>query len=146
MTTSLTCTLSGPAQVSPGAPVELVFQLSNPSAQTLHVLDWHTPLEGVRNNIFDVSRAGTPLDYRGPMVKRGPPTADDYVTLAPGASVEGKVNVARDYDMRAPGTYRIAFRGVLKDVAREGQTVPASFGGFREVEVQCPAVQVTVSP
>ncbi|WIG99346.1 protease [Myxococcus sp. SDU36] len=146
MTTTLTCTLSGPAQVRAGEPVELVFELSNPTAQALRVLGWHTPLEGVLNQIFDVSRGGGSLDYRGPMAKRAPPTADSYLTLSPGTSVEGKVDVARYYDLQAPGTYRIAFRGPLMDVAREGEPVPAPNGGFRPVEVPCPVVEVTVTP
>ncbi|WP_237077714.1 protease [Myxococcus xanthus] len=146
MATTLTCTLSGPAQVRAGEPVELVFELSNPTAQSLRVLGWHTPLEGVRNKIFDVSRDGGALEYQGPMAKRGPPTAGSYVTLSPGTSVEGKVDIARFYDLQAPGTYRIAFRGPLMDVAREGEPVPAPNGGFRPAEVPCPVVEVTVTP
>ena len=144
--TNLTCTLSGPALVRSGEPVELVFQLSNPTAKPVRVLTWHTPLEGVLNKIFDVSRDNTELEYRGPMAKRAPPTADSYVTLAPGASAEGKVDAARYYDLRAPGTYRIAFRGPLMDVAQEGQQVPAPNGGYRATDVSCPAVQVTITP
>ncbi|WP_426755031.1 protease [Myxococcus sp. Y35] len=146
MATALTCTMSGPAQVRAGEPVEVVFQLSNPTAGTVRVLDWHTPLEGVLNTIFDVSRDGTSLDYRGPMAKRAPPTADSYRTLSPGMSVEGKVDVARFYDLQAPGTYHIAFRGPLMDVARDGEPVPAPSGQYRPVEVQCPVVEVTVTP
>lgn len=146
MATTLTCTLSGPARVRAGEPVELVFELSNPTVQSLRVLGWHTPLEGVRNKIFDVSRDGDSLEYRGPMAKRGPPTADSYVALSPGTSVEGRVDIARFYDLQAPGTYRIAFRGPLMDVAREGEPVPAPNGGFRPAEVPCPVVEVTVTP
>ncbi|MFP2956924.1 protease [Myxococcus sp. 1LA] len=146
MAKTLTCTLSGPAQVRAGDPVELTFELGNPTAQSLRVLAWHTPLEGVRNKIFDVSRDNTALEYQGPMAKRAPPTADSYVTLSPGTSLEGKVDIARFYDLQAPGTYRIAFRGPLMDVAREGETVPAPNGGFRPAEVPCPVVEVTVTP
>ncbi|AEI64664.1 extracellular protease domain-containing protein [Corallococcus macrosporus] len=144
--TTLTCKLSGPEQARAGEPVELTFELGNPTAQSLRVLAWHTPLEGVRNKIFEVSRDGAPLDYQGPMAKRAPPAADSYVTLSPGTSVEGKVDLARFYDLQAPGTYRIAFRGPLMDVAREGEPVPAPNGGFRPADVPCPEVLVTVTP
>ncbi|AKQ63430.1 Extracellular protease precursor [Myxococcus hansupus] len=144
--TKLTCTLSGPALVRTGEPVELVFQLSNPTAKPVRVLTWHTPLEGVLNKIFDVSRDNTALEYRGPMAKRAPPTASSYITLEPGASAEGKVDAARYYDLRAPGTYRIAFRGPLMDVAQEGQPVPAPNGEYRATDVSCPTVQITITP
>ena len=53
-------------EVKAGEPVEVVFQLSNPTAQPLFVLDWHTPLEGLLNDFFEVTRDGTELSYRGP--------------------------------------------------------------------------------
>ncbi|GHG94736.1 hypothetical protein [Comamonas sp. JC664] len=146
MATKLLCTLNGPVQVRSGEPVELVFTLSNPTDKRVRVLTWHTPLEGVLNKIFDVSRDNVEVEYNGPMADRALPSADSYITLEPGASAEERVDVAFSYDLRAPGTYRIAFRGPLMDVAQEGQQVPAPHGGFRAMDVSCPAVQVTITP
>ncbi|MFP2926311.1 protease [Pyxidicoccus sp. 3LG] len=144
MATTLDCALSAPAQVKAGEPVEVLFRLSNPTSQPLYVLDWHTPLEGLRNDIFQVTRDGAEVSYQGPMVKRAPPQADDYVTLAPGASVEGRVDVARGYDLSQPGRYKIAFRGQLMDVATRREDAPQAKGEFRELQVRCPEVETTV--
>ncbi|MCY1019714.1 protease [Pyxidicoccus sp. MSG2] len=144
MATTLECALSAPKTVKAGEPVEVVFRLTNPTAKPLYVLDWHTPLEGLLNDIFQITRDGTELSYAGPMLKRGNPGADDYVAVAPGASVEGRVNVALAYDFTQPGRYRIAFRGRLMDVATQQAEVPHTLDGFRELPVKCPEVETAV--
>ena len=146
MATTLECALSAPATVKAGEPVEVVFRLSNPTSQPLYVLDWHTPLEGLLNNIFQVTRDGAEISYAGPMLKRANPGADDYVAVAPGATVEGKVNVALAYDFTQPGRYRIAFQGRLMDVATQQAGLPHTMDGFRELPVKCNEVETTVTP
>lgn len=144
---TLECALTGPAQVKAGEPVELVFKLTNPTKEPLYVLKWHTPLEGIRNDIFQVSREGAAaeLSYGGPMMKRAPPDASSYATLAPGESVEGRVDVAPAYGVQEPGTYRITFRGPLMDVTSDKAKVPALAGDYHDVALKCPEVVVTVT-
>jgi hypothetical protein len=145
MATTLDCALSAPQTVKAGEPVEVVFKLTNPTAKPLYVLDWHTPLEGLLNNIFTVTRDGTEIPYAGPMLKRANPGADDYVTVAPGATVEGKVNVALAYDFTQPGRYRIAFRNQLMDVATQQGEVPHVMDAFHGQPVKCNEVETTVT-
>jgi hypothetical protein len=142
---SLQCALSVPASLKAGQPVEVTFRLSNPTAQPLYVLNWHTPLEGLKNNILEVSLAGTELPYQGPMFKRGEPSADNYVTVAPGASVEGKIDASLAYDFSKPGTYRIAFRGPLMDVATQQTEVPRPMAQHRNMPVECPTIETTIA-
>jgi hypothetical protein len=145
MGTSLECALSTSApQVRQGEPVEVVFRLRNPTAQPLYVLNWHTPLEGLLSNCLKVTRAGAEIPYQGPMFKRGDPDAESYVTLAPGASVEEKIEASLAYDFSQPGTYRIEFRGPLMDVATRQAEVPRPLGQHRALPVQCPAVELKV--
>jgi peptidyl-Lys metalloendopeptidase len=140
----LTCTLSVPRRLEVGEPVELLFRLGNPTSQPLYVLNWHTPLEGLLNNIFSVTRDGAELPYRGEMVKRAPPRASDYVLLAPGASVEARVELSRAYDFKQPGTYRIEFQGPLMDVTSKKTEVPHPWGQSRPREVRCMPVETTI--
>ncbi len=142
---SLQCALSAPASLKAGEPVELTFRLTNTTAQPLFVLKWHTPLEGLKNNFLEVTRAGTPIDYQGPMFKRGDPQAGDYATVAPGASVEGKIDAALAYDFSKPGTYRIGFPGPLMDVASQQSELPRPLAQHRTLPVQCPAVEVAIT-
>jgi hypothetical protein len=145
MAATLECALSAPASVRAGQPVELRFQLTNRTAQPLYVLNWRTPLEGLWGNDFQVTRDGTEVPYQGPMKKRGNPSAQSYVTIAPGASVDGKVELSLAYEMKQPGRYRIAFQGKLLDVAEKQADVPRSLDAFQAREVQCPAVETTIT-
>lgn len=144
MAPTLDCVLEAPKTVKAGQPVEVVFRLSNPTSMPLYVLDWHTPLEGLLNDIFQVKRDGTELSYSGPMMKRGDPGADEYVTVQPGASVEGRVDVALAYDFTKPGRYRIAFRGPLMDVTPQQVTGTRLRDRFHALPVSCPEVETSV--
>lgn len=145
--TPLQCMLSVPAKVKTGQPVEVSFQLSNPTAEPQYVLTWNTPLEGLKNNILEVSRAGTDteLPYQGPMFKRGEPAADNYVTVAPGSSIEGKIDASLAYDFSQPGTYRMAFRGPVMDVTTKQSEVPRPLEQHRAMPVQCPTIETTIA-
>jgi hypothetical protein len=127
-----------------GEPVMLRFQLTNPTARPLFVLDWHTPFEGLLNNFLQVTRDGVDIPYQGPMLKRGDPTAEDYVSIAPGASADATVEASLAYDFTQPGHYRIAFRNELLDVATKQAELPHTRDGFRAMPVQCPAVETTI--
>jgi 2-iminobutanoate/2-iminopropanoate deaminase len=140
----LTCMLSVPKRLKVGEPVELLFRLGNPTSQSLSVLSWHTPLEGLLNDIFRVTRDGAEVPYRGEMMKRGAPDASAYVTVAPGTSVEARVNLSEAYDFRQPGKYRLEFRGPLKDVAPRQAEVPRPPGQLQPLEVECPAVETVI--
>jgi peptidyl-Lys metalloendopeptidase len=145
MATTLDCVLSVPPSVRAGEPVELRFQLTNRTAQPLYVLTWRTPLEGLLGNDFQVTREGTEVPYQGPMVKRGNPQAEDYAALAPGASVDAKVELSLAYEMKQPGRYRIAFRGELMDVTEKQVDVPRPLEQHQSRPVSCPAVETAVT-
>ncbi len=139
----LECTLSVAPQVGAGQPVEVLFRLTNRTQRPLFVLEWHTPLEGLRSNLFTVTRDGADIPYQGPMVKRAPPTAESYVTLAPGASVEARVDVSLAYELTQPGRYQLTFRGELMDVATEQAEVPRAMDAFQAMPVACPTLETT---
>jgi peptidyl-Lys metalloendopeptidase len=110
-----------------GAPVSILFTLENLSDRPIRVLTWYTPLEGLRGEIFRVTRDGKSVDYRGKMVKRGNPTSADYVRVAPRSSVSAEVDLSTGYDLTVPGAYRVEFVGHLHDVAFDaGTETPAS--------------------
>lgn len=136
--TSLRCELSVAPRLKVGEPVMVTFRLTNPTGQPLSVLSWHTPLEGLRSNHLEITREGTEIPYQGPMFKRGDPGADDYITLAPGASAGNTIEASLAYDFSQPGTYRITFPGPLRDVATQQAEVPRPLAQHRRVPVQCP--------
>ena len=100
-------------------PVKTTFRLTNLSQDTMRVLKWFTPLEGLWSDCLLVIRDGQRVPYDGPLAKRGSPTAEDFVTLAPGDSVDQEVAVHDAYQVSAPGTYSLS-------VETEIQSVPAA--------------------
>lgn len=145
MAASLDCVLSVPASVRAGEPVELRFQLTNRTAQPLYVLKWRTPLEGQMGTDFQVTRDGTEVSYQGRMVKRANPGADSYVTLAPGASVDARIDLSQAYEMKQPGRYRIAFHGELMDVVEKQAEVPRTMDQFQSRPVSCNTVETAIT-
>jgi peptidyl-Lys metalloendopeptidase len=145
MAATLDCVMSVPPSVRAGGPVELRFQLTNRTAQPLYVLKWRTPLEGLMGKDFDITRDGTEVAFMGRMVKRGNPPAEAYVTIAPGASVDAKVDLSQAYELKQPGRYRIAFNGELMDVTDKQAEVPRPLEQLQSRSVSCAAVETTLT-
>lgn len=141
----LVCRLEAQPTYRAGGPVEVGFTLSNRANATVRVLRWYTPLEGVRGDIFRVSRAGRRLRYDGPLMKRGDPGPADYVEVPPGKSVTATADLSGAYGIQEPGTYRVAFTRGLADVARSGDTVPRPRDRHRAMKLACPPIELEVT-
>jgi len=83
---------------------------TNVTSQPVRLLRWYVPgTEGVKAELFEVSRDGEPVDYLGPHVKRMAPRAEDFVTLAPGEHLSGLAPLSDLYDLSATGEYTVRF-------------------------------------
>jgi hypothetical protein len=134
----LTCVLTpGATTFEAGSPVPIRFQLTNSSTETLHVLEWNTPLEGMFGDFFDVKRDGAVLPYQGPLVKRGDPDATSYRTIAPGASIDATVDLSKGYDVSAPGTYVVGSKGRLHDLLAAPTLTPRARGSHQGALAPC---------
>lgn len=89
----------------------LAFQVKNKSPERASFCIYNTPFEGLANAIFEVRSAGEALPFRGILVSRAPPRAEDYIHLD-GGEVHGPVTVdlREAYEMGG-GHYTIHFRG-----------------------------------
>lgn len=106
----LVCVVTAPASVQLVEPVVPVgFTLRNEGSAAITVLRRQTPLEGILGDLFEVTFEGRRLDYRGRMVKRGPPTADEFVTIAPGSLTHATFDLGEGYDLSSRGRYRVRF-------------------------------------
>ncbi|MBN1249931.1 MAG: hypothetical protein JXC32_19870 [Anaerolineae bacterium] len=139
--------LEGPRTVEDGASIPLTFTLTNNTAQTLYLLTWFTPLEGIANEIFIVRHEGTPLAYEGILVMRSDPSPEAYVELAGGATTSVTVDLAEAYDFSQPGDYSIAFLSPrMSDVATGKEAMATTMDELGKVEIPCDPITVTVSP
>jgi len=88
----------------------LGFSLTNDSDQSMRILKWHTPLDGIKSDMFHVEYEGKKAVYLGPIYKRGVPTEDDYLTLQPGETVTEKVDFHETYDIAEAGQYNVRYK------------------------------------
>ena len=140
----LHCSLMAPASVVSGQPVPLRFTLANRGAVAVQVLEWGTPLEGWFAAYVEVSRDGVAVPYRGPMVKRGDPAADEYVRIAAHRTRRAEVDLAQPFDLSAPGVYRVRPRITLFDVATAGTPAPRPRDRHAGQALSCPEFEVRV--
>jgi len=94
------------------------FILTNPDkgndSQPITFLKWNTPLDGIRAHMFNVvSEDHEQATYIGMLVKRAPPTNQDFATLVPGQSVSAIVDMAKAYSLSKATTYTISLHSVL---------------------------------
>jgi hypothetical protein len=140
----LRCSLTAPASVAAGQPVPLRFSLANRGAVAVQVLEWGTPFEGWFAAYVEVSRDGVAMPYRGPMIKRGEPAADEYVRIAAHRARRAEVNLAQPFDLSAPGVYRVRPRITLFDVVAADVPAPRPRDRHVALALDCPDLEVHV--
>ncbi|KLV43984.1 protease [Aeromonas caviae] len=106
----LQCELSVSAESGVNEPLPLVMTLTNRGEMPLEVLTWFTPFEGWFADAIDLTRDGQPLDYRGPLAKRGTPGDGDFLHLGAGEQSQADADLAQAYDLSQPGRYRLSYR------------------------------------
>ncbi|MCY1078487.1 M35 family metallo-endopeptidase [Archangium lansingense] len=97
------------ASLSAREDVSVTVTLTNISSQPVRLLKFYIPDGRLKEGLFEVSRNGEPVEYIGPHIKRAAPTAQDYVTLAPGESLTGSAPVSGFYDLSETGSYTVRY-------------------------------------
>ena len=111
--------------------------ITNTSSTPQYVLKWHTPIDGVEDHLFDVTRDGEKLPYLARHYKRPAPTAKDYYVLKPGASHTSKVELSSIYDMSVTGDYSVKYHAAsmnLFTAAPNAQGLVAAAAEMGEIE------------
>ncbi|MBI3349869.1 MAG: hypothetical protein HY020_21990 [Burkholderiales bacterium] len=86
------------ADVDAAGQVSLHFTLRNAGRHDLHLLRWGSPFEGGWFGRF--VQASTPqgeLPFQGALRKRGDPSAQDYLLLRAGQSLDAELSLADAY-------------------------------------------------
>lgn len=103
------------------------------SGKKIFELDKLTACEGgeLANNVFVIEGKGGRVEYRGMMVKRGPPGPDGFYRIEPGGRVVNRVRLDRDYAFpQKGGAFSIRFESFnhfSKDaVELKSDTIPFS--------------------
>lgn len=91
-------------------PALLTFTVANPTDRARVFCTYHTPFEGIRNDIFVVTAAGAEVPYRGMMAKRAAPGPEDFLVMPPGSARQAQVDLREGYAL-PPGLVTVAYRG-----------------------------------
>lgn len=130
-----------------GGPAMVRLTLTNESDHPLHALAWGTPLEkGWLGSPFTlVGPDGKEVRFGGPMVKRGDPAREDYVTVPAHGAAAGSADLAKAYDLSRPGAYEVRVARGLYDLAADGEPLPRPRDQFREAPLACGPLRFTVA-
>ena len=107
---SLHCDLDIDQTLSAGEPVILRLTLNNTGGQSLEVLQYYTAFEGILGDIFSIHYGDESLSYRGPLVKRGPPTDEDWLLLESGTVLKAEVDLSGAWSLERPGVYTLQLK------------------------------------
>ena len=99
----------GSSALSARDDVQVTVTLTNVSGHAVRLLKWNTPVEGIDDDIFTVTRNGAAVGYIGRHYKRAAPQAGDFVTLAAGESLTRTVSLAGFYDLSQSGEYTLRY-------------------------------------
>ncbi|WP_342376489.1 M35 family metallo-endopeptidase [Myxococcus stipitatus] len=89
--------------------VSVTVTLTNVSKDAVRVLKWHTPTEGLKEDLFAITVDGAPVEYQGRHYKWATPQANDYLRLAAGESVSYTVDLGATYDFSRTGNYSLRY-------------------------------------
>jgi peptidyl-Lys metalloendopeptidase len=123
--------------------VAVVVTITNASGTTAYLLKWQTPFGAVEAPLFEVTRDGQPVPYLGRMVKRAPPSPDDYIALAPGTSRSVRVELSALYRMDVTGAYSIRYRDGLLQLF--GKPASSATPAHAPVQPAGPAASVYIA-
>lgn len=131
------------ASIHAGKPIKIHFSLQNKSSQTVCVLKWHTPLEGIYNNIFHTTVNGQEVIYTGIAASRGKPVPTSYVILKPGQEAHADVDLAKSYDFSITASYVIQLHTRIHDATVATASCASAQLVGRDLVSNAVTVQVT---
>jgi hypothetical protein len=106
-------TITPQAQISAavnGNDIEVTVILVNRGITPFALLKWNLPEDGrLDGSLFDVTRDGTRIEYRGIEIKRSV-SGTDYISLETGREYSSNILLAQGYDVQSKGKYKIQYR------------------------------------
>lgn len=102
--------------------------LDNPNGHAMHVPNAIATDKELFGRLFEIrdTQTGALVEYQGPMVKRGPLTAEDYFTVQPGTRHRNTLDITDSYAFK-PGkyTYQLVYAGyAIADLGQLEGKVP----------------------
>ena len=90
------------------------FEFTNNANEDLYLLKRNTPLEGLISEFVFVSLDGRPLEYQGIIMRRIPPSKDEFVLLKAGESISATVQITDIFSIDTDGLYTVQYSRPLQ--------------------------------
>ena len=111
------------------------FKVTNNSNEIVKVPYWQLPGASQEGKLFQVLRAGKPVDYLGPMIKRAAPTEAELVTFQPRETKVISVDLSKSYDLSKGGDFSVKFISFLEGAkTAKGQRLADSNGRMASLQ------------
>lgn len=117
---------------STGASQSVKWSITNTGADSVLVLRWETPLDGLSKSIFEVRRGNVVVPYVDKIVHWGHPKPSDFVEIRAGETLSAMVNIDQHYQMTTAGSYHVSYKGELTYMLAAQK--PKAAGGDEHVE------------
>ncbi len=99
--------------------VQVTVTLTNVSSHAVRLLARNTPVDGIKEDLFNVTRDGASVAYLGRHYKWAAPQASDYLTLAAGESITRTVSLSDAYDFAQTGSYSVSYAEAIHQGAAQ---------------------------
>ena len=97
--------------------VACTFEFTNNGNEDYYLLKYNTPLEGPFSPFVTVSLEGRPLQYKGILATRIPPTKESFVLLKAGQSISATIQITDIFSFTRDGLYTIRYDKPLQYVS-----------------------------
>lgn len=94
----------------------VTLTLTNVGSKDVSLVKYFAPGTDFEDGLFTVARDGSAVGYLGAIYKRAPTMVEDVISLAPGASLSGKVDLSLQYDLSQTGIYTVRLNGRAADL------------------------------
>lgn len=110
---------TGTSSMAAKDSVDVTVTLTNVSNHAVRLLKHNTPVDGIKEDLFNVTRDGAPVQYLGRHYKWATPQASDYLTLAAGESLTRTVSLSDAYDFGQTGSYSVSYAEAIHQDAAQ---------------------------
>src|SRR6516164_798312 len=107
---SIECQIEAQPEYQLGKPITVKGILHNSGAAALWILRRSTFLQPHCGDCLLVTHNGSSVSDIGISVVYGAPTAESYLRIPAGESVEAQIDLSENYTIREAGDYEVSFR------------------------------------
>ena len=121
----LECQIKTQSEYQLGQAITVTGVIHNAGASAIYISPRNTFLEKKWGNCVTLTHNGSPVDYVGIAITTTGATAESYLKIPAGESVEGQIDLSENYAITEPGDYEASFDLHIEGAFDYGDAEPA---------------------